>query len=233
MFPLKSTRNPSSIPIITYGLILLNVGVFFWQLTLPQSELVQFFWTSAFVPCQNHNFLSPDLYLDSLRTMFLHGGWLHLVGNMVFLYVFGPNVEDYFGKFKFLGFYLAAGFGANLMHMAFNWNVCVPTIGASGAISGLMGAFFLLYPATRIQTVAFFWRIPVGVVRVQAFYLLITFFLLDLFNGLASLGIENINTGGVAVWAHVGGFLAGVLISFVAIMFKDPPPVDAFEYLDD
>ncbi len=233
MFPLRSTRKADRTPYITYGLILTNVVVFFWQLTLPQHKLVQVLWTSAFIPCQSHNILTPDLWLDSFRTMFLHGGWLHIIGNMVFLIVFGPNVEDYFGKIKFLLFYLAAGFGANFMHMAFNWNVCVPTIGASGAIAGLMGAFFLLYPATRIRTVAFFFRVPVGVVNVQAFYLLLTFFVLDLFNGLATLGIENTNTGGVAVWAHVGGFLTGLLIAFFAIMFKDPPPVDPFEYLDN
>ena len=233
MFPLKSTRKTESTPYITYGLILVNVVVFLWQLTLPRTELGQFFLKAAFIPCESHNFISPELWLNSFRTMFLHGGWLHIVDNMVFLVVFGPNVEDYFGKVKYLLFYFAAGFAANFMHMAFNWNVCVPTIGASGAIAGLMGAFFILYPSTRISTVAFFYRIPIGVVNVQAFYLLIGFFLLDLFNGLAALGIENINTGGVAVWAHVGGFLAGLLLSFVAIMFKDPPPVDPFEYLDD
>jgi membrane associated rhomboid family serine protease len=152
---------------------------------------------------------------------------------MVFLYLFGPHVEEYLGKARFLGFYLIAGFAAGFLHIALNWHSCVPAIGASGAISGVLGGFFLLYPATRVRTVAFFYRVPVGMVDVQAFYMLLYYFVLDFVNGLASLGAVNTETSGVAVWAHVGGFLAGVLMVFIMTIFKPPPPVDPFGYLDE
>lgn len=164
--------------------------------------------------------------------MFMHGGWVHLISNMVFLFIFGPLVEDYMGKAPFLLFYMVAGFGASLVHAAINWNVCIPSLGASGAIYGVMGAFFLLYPAVKISTIAFFFRVPVGTVNVQAFYMLLYFFVLDLFNGLASLGVDVFTTNRVAVWAHIGGFIVGLLIAFGAMIFKEPPEVDPFGHLD-
>lgn len=234
MFPLGTTRKPTSTPYVTFGLILANVLVFLWQTTLSGAELTQLYLQSAFVPCQaSQGLLTPETYLSAFRTMFLHGGWVHLVGNMMFLYIFGPNVEDYFGKGRFLLFYLAVGYAASFTHMLFNWNVCIPTIGASGAIYGIMGAFFLLYPATRIRSVAFFWRIPVGVATVQAFYMLLYFFVIDLINGIGFLAAETATRGGVAFWAHVGGFAAGLLIAFVAVIFKPAPAVDPLEYLND
>lgn len=234
MFPLKTLRKPAATPYVTYTLIALNVMVFFWELTLSRAELSVQFMTMALVPCEvSRSLFSAETLLDSVRAMFLHGGWLHLTGNMVFLYIFGPNLEDYLGKSRYLLFYLIAGILAGLVHTAFNWNVCVPTIGASGAIYGLMGGFLLLYPATRVRTVAFFFRVPVGTVDVQAFYMLAYYFVFDLINGIMSLGVDNAATGGVAVWAHVGGFLAGFLMAFVAMMFRPPPPVDPFEYLND
>lgn len=234
MFPLKTLRKVNSPPYITYSLIIINILVFFWELTLSHGELNQAFMSMAIVPCEiRSSFFSVETVLDSLRTMFLHGGWVHLIGNMVFLYLFGPHIEEYLGKTRFLGFYLIAGFAAGFLHIALNWYSCVPAIGASGAISGVLGGFFLLYPATRVRTVAFFYRVPVGMVDVQAFYMLLYYFVLDFINGLASLGVTNTATSGVAVWAHVGGFLAGVLMIFAMTIFKPPPPVDPFEYLDE
>lgn len=233
MFPLKTLREVKNPPYITYGLIVLNVLVFAWELTLSKGQLSQAFYSMAIVPCQMHqSFLSLETITDSVRTMFLHGGWIHLIGNMVFLYLFGPHVEDYLGKARFLLFYLFVGFVAGLLHTIVNWNSCVPAIGASGAIYGILGGFFLLYPATRVRTVAFFYRVPVGMIDVQAFYMLLYYFALDFFNGLVSLGVSNAATSGVAFWAHVGGFLAGITFTFIAIIFKPPPPVDPFEYLD-
>jgi len=233
MFPLKALRKQNTTPYVTFGLIAVNVLVFAWQLTLSQSQLGSVFMNAALVPCEaSRSVFSPETWLDSFRTMFLHGGWLHLVGNMVFLLIFGPHIEEYFGKVKYLLFYIAAGTTANLLHTAINWNVCIPSIGASGAIMGLMGSFFLLYPATRIRVVAFFFRVPVGTVDTQAFYLLAAYFVFDFINGLGALGVSNTATGGVAVWAHIGGFLGGLLLTFIAIIFKPPPPVDEFEYLD-
>lgn len=234
MFPLRPMRKPQRTPYVTYSLIVVNVLIFLWQTTLSRASLGELYLTSALIPCEaSRSLLSPETWLDAFRTMFLHGGWVHIIGNMVFLSIFGPLVEDYFGKVKYLLFYLAVGYAAGFIHTAVNWNICVPTIGASGAIYGLMGGFFLLYPATRITTVAFFWRVPVGTINVQAFYMLLYYFLLDFINGIASLSVDDAATGGVALWAHVGGFVAGLLLTFVAIIFKDPPVVDPLEYLNE
>jgi len=240
MFPLKTLRKLKRPPYVTYTLIAINVLVFLWELTLSQSELRSTFYAMAIVPCElRAHFFSVETLFDSLRTMFLHGGWVHLIGNMVFLYLFGPHIEEYLGRVRFLGFYLIAGFVAGFLHSLVNWNSCalaasgtIPAIGASGAISGVLGGFFLIYPATRVRTVAFFYRVPVGIVDVQAFYMLLYYFLLDFINGLAALGVSNVETSGVAVWAHVGGFLAGLLMTFTMTIFRPPPPVDPFEYLD-
>ena len=234
MFPLKTLRKVNSPPYITYSLIVVNALVFFWELSLSQGQLRQAFYSMAIVPCEiKTSLFSVETLLDSLRTMFLHGGWVHLIGNMVFLYLFGPHIEEYLGKARILGFYLITGFAAGFLNIALSWHSCVPAIGASGAISGVLGGFFLLYPATRVRTVAFFYRVPVGMVDVQAFYMLLYYFVLDFINGLASLGVGNYETNGVAVWAHVGGFLAGVLMIFIMTIFRPPPPVDPFGYLDD
>jgi len=233
MFPLQALKKRKSTAYITYGLIALNVAVFLWELTLMnRGVLGQTFYELALVPCRvRADFFSLETVTDSVRTMFLHGGWLHLIGNMVFLRVFGPAVEDYLGKARYLVFYLLMGFAAGFAHTLFNTN-CIPTIGASGAISGVMGAFLLLYPATKVRTIAFFFRIPVGTVDVQAFYMLVYFFVLDLVNGIGSLGAANSETGGVAFWAHVGGFVAGLLLAFTAMLFNPPPESDPFEYMD-
>jgi membrane associated rhomboid family serine protease len=222
MFPLKAVRKLDSTPIVTFALIGINILIFLWQTTLPEAELTRLYQTAGFVPCTG-SVKVPSMF----TSMFLHGGWLHLFGNMLYLFAFGPAVEDYLGKFWYPVFYLTAGVAGSLAHMVFNWNVCVPAIGASGAIMGVMGGFLLLYPATRISTIVLFWRIPVGVKEISAFYLLGGFFLLDLLNGLASLSpfAEKL-TSGVAVWAHVGGFLVGFLMAFIAMTFKPLPPVD-------
>jgi membrane associated rhomboid family serine protease len=233
VFPLKALRASQTTPYFTYLLIGLNVAVFLWQLTLSSTELGRTYYTMALVPCEvTSNFFSINTLLGSLRSMFLHGGWIHLIGNMVFLLIFGPHLEDFLGRAKYLVFYLLAGFAAGLLHTVFNWNVCIPSIGASGAIFGLLGGFFLLYPGTRIRSLVLFFRVPVGLVDVQAFYMLFYFFAFDLVNGLLSLGADNAATGGVAIWAHVGGFIAGLLMAFVATLFKRPPPLDPLEHHD-
>ncbi len=226
MFPLQTLRKTRRTPYVTYALILINILVFAWELTLNQGELSRAFGSLAIVPCEaSRNLISIDTLMDSVRTMFLHGGWLHIISNMVFLLLFGPYIEDYLGRSGYLAFYLLAGFTAGFVHIALNWNICVPSVGASGAIYGLMGAFLLLYPATKIRTVAFFYRVPIGTVDVQAFYMLLYYFALDFINGLTSLGVDNTSTGGVAVWAHIGGFLTGLLITFFVMVFKPAPPV--------
>ena len=239
MIPLTSLRKPERIPWITYAIIAVNFVVFFWELTLSESELTNKFFTLALIPCHVGAAPFPETGSHIIFSMFLHGGWLHILGNMLFLFIFGPNVEDYLGKIRYLLFYLVAGFGSALAHTLIYWGSCgeglgsVPVIGASGAIYGVMGAFVLLYPGTRIRTLAFFWGIPVGTVSVRAFYMLFWFFFIDLINGLASLGVSNTGTGGVAVWGHVGGFVVGLLLAFTFMMFREPPKVDPFENLGE
>lgn len=233
MFPLQALRKTRTTAYITYGIILINVLVFLWELTLvSRGQLGQTFMELALVPCAvRRSPLSLDTFADSFRALFLHGGWLHLIGNMVFLRVFGPAVEDYMGKVRFLAFYLAAGVIAGFTHTLFTTN-CIPTIGASGAIFGVMGAFLLLYPGTRVRTVTLFFRIPVGISDMQAFYMLLYFFVIDLINGIGALGTASTPTSGVAFWAHVGGFLAGVVMAFGSMLFRPPPDVDPLEHLE-
>jgi len=146
--------------------------------------------------------------------MFLHGGWLHLIGNMWFLWIFGDNVEDYLGHVRFLLFYLLCGLAASVAHLAFNLHSTIPTLGASGAIAGVLGAYLLLFPGARILTlvpVFFVW-----LMELPAYVILIYWFVLQLLQGTASLA-QTAAGGGVAWWAHVGGFVAGLaLVKIVA-----------------
>lgn len=228
MFPLKALKKTRRTPVITYGLILLSVLVFMWELMLG-AELAGVFTRQAYNPCTAS--FSVGTFWDLTRTMFFHGSWTHIVGNMVFLFVFGPAVEDYLGNWRYLLFYLLAGYAASLSHGLIS-NVCAPTVGASGAIFGIMGGFLLLYPAARIRSLVLFFRVPIGTQDIQAFYLLLTFFVIDFINGLASLGPITVNTTGVALWAHVGGFIAGVLMIFVVLLFNPAPEVDPLEHVE-
>jgi membrane associated rhomboid family serine protease len=141
--------------------------------------------------------------------MFLHQGFLHLGGNMLFLWIFGDNVEDFFGHFTYLLFYMVCGIGAGLLHIVFNLHSTVPAIGASGAISGVMGAYILFYPRARILTLVFIFPIPVPAVLFLGLW-----FVLQFLDGLNTIGVKV--TGGVAVWAHIGGFLLGMLLASLA-----------------
>jgi membrane associated rhomboid family serine protease len=228
MLPIKALKKTRSTPYVTYGLILANALVFAWELSLG-SQLGAIFLSQAYNPCSAS--FSLDTLWDLTRTMFFHGGWLHIFGNMLFLWVFGPAVEDFLGGWRYLLFYLLVGYMASLTHGLIS-NVCGPTVGASGAIFGVMGAFLLLYPAARIRSLVLFFRIPIGVTNVQAFYMLLAFFAIDFFNGLASLGPFTVNTGSVALWAHIGGFLAGLLLTFTLLLFNPAPDVDPLEHLE-
>ena len=147
-----------------------------------------------------------DGWLTVLTSMFLHGGFLHLLGNMWSLYIFGDNVEDRLGPLRYLGFYLAAGLISGIFHMALNMNSQIPTIGASGAIAGVMGAYFILYPASKILTLIPIIFIP-WFVEIPAFFFLAIWFLLQFLNAAGSSG----QAGGIAWWAHIGGFVFGVI----------------------
>jgi membrane associated rhomboid family serine protease len=231
MFPLKVNRKISSFPVITYLLIALNVIVFIWQTTLSTGQTTELFLTAGFVPCKvSATFFTFDSFLTFFTSAFLHADIIHLLSNMLFLFVFGPAVEDYLGKLWYPVFYFAAAFGSGLLHM-FLAGSCIPTIGASGAIMGVMGGFLLLYPGTRVSSLVLLGRIPLGLRHVRSLYILGTFFVLDLLNGLIVLSNSNVQPS-VAVWGHIGGFLVGFLMAFIAMTFKPLPPVDPI-YMDE
>ena len=152
--------------------------------------------------------------------MFMHGGWGHLLGNLLFLWVFGNNIEDSMGHFRFLLFYLCTGVAAGLAHVFFSPLSTVPAVGASGAISGIMGAYILLYPRARVRT----YFPPFFFFRIRAVFFLALWFVLQLFSGLSTLGLPEAEAGGVAVWAHIGGFVAGLVLIKV---FDRPRLVEA------
>ncbi len=203
VFPLRSSiRILGRTPIVVL-LILMNTLVFFYQLTLPQPVLQAFITQWGIVPDVPR--LTP-----LLTAMFLHGGWFHLIGNMWILWVFGRNVEDTAGSGRFLAFYLACGLVASIAHTMINPYSRVPMVGASGAIAGVMGAFLLLYPRAYIDTIVFL--LFIFRLAVPAPFFLIYWFILQLFNGFGSLTEINYAGGGTAWFAHVGGFIAGMVL---------------------
>jgi membrane associated rhomboid family serine protease len=213
--PLKDLNPRRTYPVVNILLILANVIVFLYQLTLTPHQYQAFVMANATVPARISSFVSGHTgfeiaFLPLLTSMFLHSGLLHIGGNMLFLWIFGDNVEDYFGHLTYLLFYLVCGVGAGLLHIAFNLHSAVPALGASGAISGVMGAYALLYPRARVLTLVFIFFIPL-----PAFIILGYWFLLQFLAGVSSVG--SAATGGVAVWAHVGGFLLGMLITYLSL----------------
>src|SRR5258708_30704667 len=200
------TDNPALIPI--------NVAVFIYQYTLPPTALMSFPTANATIPARIPAWLSGHApfevaFLPLLTSMFLHAGIAHIAGNMLFLWIFGDNVEDFYGHITYLFFYLVCGIGSGLLHVLFNLNSTTPALRASGAISGVMGAYLILYPRARILTLVFIFLVPIPAVIILGFW-----FVLQFLAGINSLGVTA--NGGVAVWAHVGGFLLGMLITIMA-----------------
>jgi len=206
MIPLKDENFSETFPIFTLGIIIANILVFIWQINLLTQHIDI---TKVFGMRPALLIREPDSlhYATIMTSMFLHGGFIHLLGNMWFLWIFGNNIEDALGHFRFLLFYFLSGIGAAAVHMLTNSNSFMPTIGASGAISGVMGAYILLFPQARIVTLLplfFIWQI----IRVPAFFFLGFWFVYQFIGGTA----EGLNTGGGIAWfAHVGGFLTGML----------------------
>jgi len=212
MLPIRDDTPRSTTPFITYFLIVLNLAIYLFQWTNgPQLEKT-FESNFALIPRNVELWLrgySPAsvAFVPFFSSMFLHGSWLHVIGNMWFLAIFGDNVEDRLGHFAYLLFYLVCGLGANLAHFAFNFLSPVPTVGASGAVAGVMGAYFLLYPRARVLTWWIFF-----VFWLPAWLVLGYWFVAQLLSGAASVFTSSGGAGGVAFWAHVGGFLCGVLL---------------------
>jgi membrane associated rhomboid family serine protease len=209
--PLKDLNPRRTYPYVNTALILANVGVFVYQLTLPSNAFKAFVFANATIPARFPAALAGHAplalaFAPLLTSMFLHSGLLHLLGNMLFLWIFGDNVEDFYGHGMYLFFYLFCGIGSGLAHSLVNLHSTLPAVGASGAISGVMGAYLVLYPHARILTLVLFFLIPI-----PAVFILLYWFLLQFFSGINSLGMAS--SGGVAWWAHIGGFLLGAGIT--------------------
>jgi len=204
MFPLRDHNPSQQTPVVTIGLMAANILVFLVSLPYFADErtLMQFFSDWALIPAA----VSRGEDMGGLVTsMFLHGGFMHLAGNMLFLWIFGDNLEEEMGHGGFLGFYLASGLAAAVIHVVAAPDSPVPTVGASGAIAGVMGGYLLLFPKARVD-VLFIFGIFFRVIPVPAFLMLGVWFALQLFNGTLDDGMS----GGVAYWAHAGGFAAGL-----------------------
>ncbi|HEX6040303.1 rhomboid family intramembrane serine protease [Longimicrobium sp.] len=211
MIPINDENPTELTPWMTVLLIIANlVSWYLFQGLGEMQRLEASVYVFGTVPCEVTSACPVQgLGAEALLTsMFMHGGWGHLLGNMLFLWVFGNNIEDSMGHLRFLLFYLATGIAAGLAHIWFSPLSNVPAVGASGAISGIMGAYILLYPRARVRT----WFPPFFFFRLPAVVFLGVWFALQLFGGLSSLGLPETQQGGVAVWAHVGGFVAGLLL---------------------
>jgi membrane associated rhomboid family serine protease len=215
MFPIgDENRGIRSRPYVTYALIAINVVIFLYQITLDQSALADFILKWGTIPRE----ISDGTDLFTLGTcMFLHGGWLHIAGNMLFLWVFGDNVEDTMGHIKFLVFYLLCGLAASGLQVIVNPDSRTPMIGASGAISGVLAAYLVLYPRGKIRTMILV-GIPI-MVLIPAWGMIGYWIVIQFINGIASLGVNTAETGGgVAYFAHIGGFVAGAALVWI---FRD------------
>jgi membrane associated rhomboid family serine protease len=216
LIPISDEVRARTFPFVEYTLIALNVVVFLYEFSLGSRAMQAFIYSYGVIPIEIvtgeqlrgvPNSVPPMATL--FTSMFVHAGWLHLLSNMLYLWIFGDNVEDNVGHFGFLILYILSGLAGAFAHILFNPDSTIPTVGASGAISGVLGAYVVLYPAGRIRTLMF---IPpfITFVRVPALLLIGFWFFMQLMGGLASL--ETPQASGVAFWAHVGGFVAGVLL---------------------
>lgn len=209
--PLKDDNPTSTFPLVTVGIILANGLVFFHQISLDVIESQNFIFKWSAIPYQIihgevlHEFPPMPIPLTIFSSMFLHGGFLHLFGNMLYLWIFGNNIEDTLGHFRFFFFYLVCGLAAGLTQIFSNPNSTVPMIGASGAVAGVLGAYLLLFPTARVLTLMFIF-IFIKFIRIPALLVLGFWFFLQL------LGIWGGAISEVAFFAHVGGFVAGLIL---------------------
>jgi membrane associated rhomboid family serine protease len=204
MFPLRDDRPQYSPPYVTLLLIGLNVLVFIWEMLLTPYARNAFLATYGMIP--DSEYFRP---ITLLTSMFLHGGWLHIISNMMFLWAFGRSLEGGMGRAKYLLFYILCGVAAALTQLFFNPDLRVPMVGASGAIAAVMGAYMVTYPRAYIHTLIFVF-IFVTIVDIPAVFILGYWFLTQLFNGVGTVGYSHVSQGGTAWFAHIGGFLAGI-----------------------
>ena len=230
MFPVRDTIPHRHFPVTTWALIIVNTFAFLREITLPPKVAEQFIYVFGLIPARYTHpdwavsvGLDPHSYWPFLTMMFLHGGWLHIIGNMWFLGIFGDNVEDRMGPLRFLLFYLLCGFVAGLVHMATNSSSTVPALGASGAIAGVMGAYLVLYPRARILAVFPIFFYPLFF-EVPAVLYIGIWFLMQFLSGTAAV-VSGQQAGGIAWWAHVGGFVTGLLTYWIFLRGPRSTPV--------
>jgi len=218
MIPLHDDIPSRRRPIVTWLLIVANILAFTYELTLGPGALETFFYTWAVIPLDITvawrsllgGQFDPGAFVPVFTAMFLHGGWLHIGSNMLYLWIFGDNVEDRMGHLGFLVFYLLAGVAATALQVGLNPESSVPNLGASGAIAGVLGAYLLLYPDARVLTLVFL-GFFLTTLRISALWLLGIWFALQAVRGFAEIGAAA-DGGGVAWWAHVGGFVVGMIV---------------------
>jgi membrane associated rhomboid family serine protease len=227
--PLRDNNPITITPYVTYGLVATNILVFLYQLSLTPQQLEGFFHLAAVVPRElSANFAGISVnqpvpeWMTLITSQFLHGGFLHIAGNMLFLWIFGNNIEDRLGHVKYLIFYLTCGILAALSQWFFSQNSGIPSLGASGAIAGVMGAYILRFPRAEVLTL-----VPLGffitTVRLPAVFFLGFWFIQQAFYGVASLNAPSnigMESGGIAYWAHAGGFFFGAIIGPLLGLFK-------------
>lgn len=201
MIPLRDTVPSSRAPLVNYTLIALNVAVYVYEMSLGR-RVEPFLFAWGLVPAEFH-------VVDLGTSMFLHGSLMHLIGNMLYLYIFGDNIEDRLGRVRYLAFYFLCGAAAGSLQALFNPTSHVPMVGASGAIAGVSGAYMLFFPTARVVTVVpvFFF---LQVVEIPALVFLLLWFVWQFLSGVATMGATE--GGGIAFWAHVGGFVAGLVL---------------------
>ena len=227
MIPLRDMIPRRTFPVVTLGLIAANALLFLFELSLGP-RLEPFMMQAAFIPAR---YLADGLSVgdlgsgarSALLSMFLHGGWAHFLGNMLFLWIFGDNVEDRLGHFRYLIFYLASGYAATAAHALAGPHSTLPAIGASGAISGVLGAYLFLHPRARILTLVFLGFL-IQTIEVPALVFLPIWFLIQFISGVASLGAAEAQSGGVAWFAHIGGFIAGPILLLLLGGARRPAP---------
>jgi len=220
MIPIRDTQRSRRRPVVNWVIILINIFVFGYELTLTGPMLQAFIVKWGVIPAviTNPGMFSKTILAQTsgafslLTSLFVHMGWVHMIGNMLYLFIFGDNVEDLLGHGKYLLFYLVSGIFASLAHILSSPLSRIPTVGASGAIAGVLGAYFVNFPRSRVLAL-----IPVGfflpMVEVPSIIFLFLWFITNLLSGVASLGVQA--QGGVAWWAHIGGFVIGMLLSLL------------------
>jgi len=215
MFPLWDDQPTKKFPLITVAIIVLNTMVYLYEASLGE-KFTQFIYAMGLIPFEitHHTDLLPTgpsiIYLTIFTSMFMHGSIIHLLGNMLFLWIFGNNVEEYLGRVNFIIFYLVGGLSAAFTQIFFNPNSTMPMVGASGAIAGVLGAYLLLYPRARVTTVIIF-GFFIRLIKIPAVVVLSFWIIYQFLYGISSLAVKT-GEGGVAWFAHIGGFIGGIIL---------------------